>query len=144
MKKYPLLISFVMALLIAGCAYITDAPDASERERLTAKMVKLSSVVDRYFAELPEEPTDSGDALLENAIRHDRGLLAPEFDPYLLKVRYQKAYAVLLLCSKDGSRVIMEDAGCSARLDRQVSRDVPCEFTLVVKGSCKVEGADPQ
>lgn len=144
MKKHRLLISLAIALLIEGCAYITDAPDAGERERLAAKMVKLSSVVDRYFAELPEEPVDSGDVLLENAIRHDRSLLGPEFEPYLLKARYQKAYAVLLLCSKDGSRAIMEDAGCSARLDRQVNDDAPCAFTLAVKGSCQVVGADPQ
>jgi len=51
---------------------------------------------------------------------------------------------VLLLCSKNGNYAIMEDAGCSARLDRQVTRVAPCEFTLRVSRGCQVEGADPQ
>ncbi|MGZ5026156.1 MAG: hypothetical protein ACXWE9_02975 [Methylobacter sp.] len=141
--KHRLLISFVAALLVGACASpIAAVPDAKERGRLSTKMVNLSSAVDTYFADLAEAPIDSDADILDKAIRHDPRLLAPEFEPYLLKVQYQKSYAVLLLCSKNGDRAIMEDAGCSARLDRQVTKSAPCEFTLVVKQSCQVEGAD--
>jgi len=143
--KHRLLISLVAALLVGACASpIAAAPDAKERGRLSIKMVNLSSAVDAYFADLAEAPIDSDADILDKATRHDPRLLAPEFEPYLLKVQYQKSYAVLLLCSKDGGRAIMEDAGCSARLDRQVTHTAPCEFTLVVKQSCQVEGADVQ
>ncbi|MDO9269522.1 MAG: hypothetical protein Q7T96_10490 [Methylobacter sp.] len=143
--KPRLLISLVTALLVGACAApITAAPDAKERSRLSSKMVNLSSAVDAYFADLAEAPIDSDADILDNATRHNTHLLATEFEPYLLKVQYQKSYAVLLLCSKDSSRTIMEDAGCSVRLDRQVSRVAPCEFTLLVKQGCQVEGADPQ
>lgn len=146
MKKHRLLISLATALLVGACvSSIAAAPDAKERGRLSSKMVNLSSAVDAYFADLAEAPIDSDFNILENATRHDSSLLASEFEPYLLKVQYQKSYAILLLCSKDGSRTIMEDAGCSARLDRQVAdAAAPCKFTLVVKRSCEVEGADPQ
>lgn len=143
--KHRLLISFASALLVGACAsFIPDSPDAKERDRLSTKMINLSSAVDSYFADLAEAPIDSDITILENATRHNFSLLAPEFDPYLLKVQYQKSYAVLLLCSKDGSRVIMEDAGCSARLDRQITQAAPCEFTLLINKNCQVEGGDPQ
>jgi len=143
--KHRILISLVTALLVGACAAPTvAAPDAKERGRLSTKMVNLSSAVDTYFADLAEAPIDSDASILQSATRHDPRLLAPEFEPYLLKVQYQKSYAVLLLCSKDASRAIMEDAGCSARLDRQLTHTAPCEFTLLVKQGCQVEGADPQ
>jgi len=142
--KYRILISLVGALLLGSCATITAAPNAEARGILSTKMINLSSAVDTYFENLPEMPLDTDDNILKNATRHDPRLLASEFQPYVLKTQYQNPYAVLLLCSKDGKRAIMEDAGCSARLDRQVIDNAPCAFTLVVKHGCQVEGADPQ
>jgi hypothetical protein len=107
-------------------------------------MVNLSLAVDTYFESLAEAPFDTVDNILRSATRHDSRLLAPEFAPYIFKTQYQNPYAVLLLCTKDGKQAIMEDAGCSARLDRQVTDAAPCEFTLIVKHGCQVEGADPQ
>ncbi len=142
--KYRILISLVTLLLCACSTPVDSAPSAKERGRLSTQMVNLSSAVDAYFADLSQAPTDSDAVILQNATHHDKRLLAPEFEPYLLKVQYQNPYAVLLLCSKDGQWAIMEDAGCSARLDRQVMDRAPCEFTLRVKQGCHVEGADLQ
>ncbi len=143
--KHTVLMSLTTAMLLSACVAPIDAiPDAKERGILSTKMVNLSSAVDTYFADITQPPIDSDAAILQNATRHDSHLLAPEFEPYLLKVQYQNPYAVLLLCSKDSSRAIMEDAGCSARLDRQVTQVAPCEFTLRVTQGCQVEGADPQ
>jgi hypothetical protein len=148
--KHSTLISLAAALLLGACVTSTDGAsddevlDAQERGRLSTKMVNLSSAVNTYFSDLPEAPTDSDAIILQNATRHDKRLLAPEFEPYVLKVQYQNPYAVLLLCSKNGNHAIMEDAGCSARLDRQVTRVAPCEFTLRVSRGCQVEGADSQ
>lgn len=143
--KHRILISLIAASLLSACAApIVAAPDAEERGILSTKMVNLSSAVDTYFDNLPEAPLDTAENILQSATRHDPRLLAPEFGPYIFKTQYQNPYAVLLLCSKDGKRAIMEDAGCSARLDRQVTDAAPCEFTLIVKHGCQVEGADPQ
>lgn len=143
--KYSTLICLAAALLLGACVSPSGgAPDASERGRLSTKMVNLSSAVNTYFADLTKAPTDSDATILQDATRHDKRLLAPDFQPYVLKVQYQSPYAVLLLCSKDGTRAIMEDAGCSSRLDRQVTHVAPCEFTLRVSRGCQVEGADPQ
>jgi hypothetical protein len=142
--KHHVLINLAAVLLLGACAASLASPDAKERGHLSTKMVNLSSAVDTYFADLSEAPSGDDAGTLQNATRHDPRLLAQEFQPYTLKVQYQNPYAVLLLCNKDGSRAIMEDAGCSARIDRQVTQKAPCEFTLRVSQGCQVEGADPQ
>ena len=127
----------------AGCSLLSTQP---ERGTLAAKMMNLSAAVDIYFSELPNPPADmEAEELLELATEHDEDLLADEFDQYRLKVAYQAGHAVLLLCTKDGSRALLEDAGCSARLDRKAFRkDLICTFALKVNKDCAVEGADPE
>lgn len=143
--KHRILINLIIVSLLGACAApIAATPDAKERGILSTKMVNLSSAVNAYFADLSGAPTDSDAAILQNATSHNPRLLAVEFEPYTLKVQYQNPYAVLLLCSKEGNQAIMEDAGCSARLDRQVTNVAPCEFTLRVNPGCQVEGADSQ
>ena len=142
--KYRTLIGLIALVLCACNATVGSTPNAKERGRLSTQMVNLSSAVDAHFTDLPQAPTDSDAVILQKATRHDKRLLAPEFELYMLKVQYQNPYAVLLLCSKDGQWAIMEDAGCSARLDHQVMDRAPCKFTLRVKRGCQVEGADPQ
>lgn len=135
--------NLILVLMLSACATsIAAGPSDEERGRLSTHMVNLSSAVDTYFAGLSEVPTDNDADILNKATEHDSRLLAPEFKSYLLKPQYQSPYAVLLLCSKDGRQAIMEDAGCSASIDRQVTYDAPCEFTLHVTEGCLVEGAD--
>ncbi|HEY5993353.1 MAG TPA: hypothetical protein VIU46_02015 [Gallionellaceae bacterium] len=143
--KLLALISLTAILMLSACCVTQPTlPDADERGQLSTEMVNLSPAVETYFLDHPRTAAVSDAAILEAATQHDKSLLAPEFQHYLLKVQYQNPYAVVLLCSKDGKRAIMEDAGCSARLDRQVTHPAPCEFTLRVSNGCQVVGADPQ
>jgi len=133
------------ALLLFACTTgASKELTASERGSLSTLLVNLSSAVDSYFSTLPAAPTENDADILAKATSPDPSLLAPAFNDYQLKTQYQGHYAVLLLCSKDGSVAYMEDAGCSARLDRQVTQTAPCEFTLKVSPNCQVEGGDPQ
>jgi hypothetical protein len=134
----------VLLLFGGGCASNDNRlPGADERGLLSVRMVNLSAAVDAYFMDLPTAPKESDAVVLRQATSHDPRLLAPEFSAYVLKVQYQNPYAVVLLCSADG-KAIMEDAGCSARLDRQAPADADCRFTLRVLPGCEVQGADPQ
>ncbi|WP_417912469.1 hypothetical protein [Candidatus Electronema sp. TJ] len=117
-------------------------PDEKERVSLAVRMQSLSRAVDGYFARQTAPPTGSDAEILRQAVADVPSLLAADFAPYLLKVQPQQAYAVLLLCTKDGGRAILEDAGCSVRLDRQARDNAPCAFTLRVQEGCRVEGAD--
>ena len=146
MSRFPA--SALAALLClcctAGCSLLSAQP---KRGTLAAKMMNLSAAVESYFSELPGPPRDMEDKdILELATEHDHDLLAGEFRCFQLKVEYQAGHAVLLLCSKDGSRALMEDVGCSAPLDRKAfDKDLPCAFTLKVNAACEVEGAtDPE
>lgn len=144
MKRQFFLLCAALLLFSACCASGDHRlPGAEERGRLAAKMVNLSAAVDAYFMDMTTAPQESEDVVLQQATSHDPRLLAPEFAAYALKVQYQNPYAVVLLCSSDG-KAIMEDAGCSARLDRQAPADAPCRFTLRVLPGCEVQGADPQ
>ena len=134
---------FVSLLPLACMSVEGRMPNNKERGLLGTEMVNLSSSVDMYLSLRTEPPNEPDAVLLQEATAHDPGLLAPDFKRYLLKVRFQRPFSVLLLCSKDGRRAIMEDAGCSARLDRQIYKDAPCEFNLQVFEGCRVEGADP-
>lgn len=118
----------------------TEQLSEQERGELAARMIRLSAAVEEYLAGLKTEPTVRGRELLEQATAHDPSLLAEAFDPYLLRVQHQDQRAVLLLCCKDGHHALMEDAGCSAELDRQVLTEVPCRFTLRVSRDCRVTG----
>ena len=144
MKHYSLINVFAVVLLTACATSNALAVDEDERGILSTKMVNLSSAVNAYFSGLPSAPVDNDETILKNATQHDPRLLADEFKPYLLKTQYQNPYAVVLLCSADGKQAIMEDAGCSAQLDRQIKDDAPCEFKLHVTKGCEVEGADPK
>lgn len=135
-------IRYVVAitLLLTACAGPVSAlPEQDERGRLSTLMVNLSSAVDGYFADISQAPADPDDIVLRKATEHDPRLRAPEFDQYTLRVQYQDGFAVLLLCTMDGEFAIMEDAGCSARLDRQVINPEACNFVLRVKEGCVVE-----
>ena len=146
--RFPGLIATVLLCLAcactAGCVLLSAQP---KRGTLAAKMMNLSAAVENYFSELPgPPPLDMEEKeILKLATEHDNDLLAREFKRYRLKVQYQAGHAVLLLCSEDGTKVLMEDAGCTARLDRKAFREnLPCAFALTVNEDCVVEGGDPE
>jgi hypothetical protein len=130
----------VVDLLIAGGIGIwwLNRPQQQQNEdRLAASLINLSAAVDAYFSGPDAVPTGSDKEILRQATAHDPSLLAM-FKPYRIRVQRQDPYAVLLLCTEDGKQAMLEDAGCSARLDRRAEKGAPCEFTLKVGAGCKV------
>ncbi len=107
-----LITSAAALLLCVSCASsCSQRSDKHDRGLLASKMINLSAAVDFHFSELPAAPFALDDAeLLVAATTHDKLLLAEEFDHYQLKVEYQNAHAVLLLCTKEG-QALMEDGG---------------------------------
>jgi hypothetical protein len=101
-------------------------------------LTKLSATAEsavRYKA----APADLADrALLQWAASHDPALLAP-FSGYTLKVLRRDRHAVVLVCTQDGVTALLEDAGCTGKLDRHRWRDAPgaaCGFTLEPETVC--------
>lgn len=107
-------------------------------DRLAASLINLSAAVDAYFSGADAVSTDSDEEILRRATAHDPTLLTAVFKPYRIRVQRQDPYAVLLLCTEDGKQAVLEDAGCSARLDRRAEKGAPCKFTLKVGAGCTV------
>jgi len=127
----------IVIMLLFGCAS-SQAWSEKEMNELGSALTKLSSSVEstvRYKgmgADLPD------DKLLILSTKHDPGLLEP-FQGYTLRVLRQNGHTAVLVCTEDGLAALLEDAGCTARMDqhRWKARPVPpCEFTLDLDRVC--------
>lgn len=135
MKNKLLLVAITVA---ATACQIGSATDESGRMyQLASALTKLSSVVEStcYYKSPPSDATDH--TLLSLATAHDATLLEP-FAGFKLRAECKQQHGFVLVCSKDGDRGLLEDAGCSGKLDRHLwkSRANGCEFTLSVQASC--------
>jgi hypothetical protein len=125
-------------LALAGCASPRTAPDAETMLVQASALTKLAAAAESAvrYKHAPENLADR--ALLQWATAHDPALLAP-FSRYTLKVLRRDRHAIVLVCGEAGSVALLEDAGCSARLDSQRWRETPgapCAFTLAPSTVC--------
>ncbi len=122
-------------------------PSAEEAMMIRASaLTKLSTAVEaavRYDAEASSGL--DGQALLAFAVRDDAALLE-RFAGLELRVARGDRHASVLVCSPDGGGALLEDAGCTSRLDRHAWREAdaaPCEFRLDLAALCGEAGAPP-
>jgi hypothetical protein len=125
-------------LVLLGCASPGTAPDAEAMLIQASALTKLAAAAESAvrYKHAPEHLADG--ALLQWATAHDPALLAP-FARNTLKVLREGRHAIVLVCSEDGKKALLEDAGCSAGLDRQRWREAPgapCAFTLTPATAC--------
>ncbi len=130
----------VCAVVVAtmGCASTGQSPNEETMLIKASALTKLSAAAESAvrYKDAPEDLTDR--ALLQWATSHDPALLAP-FSAYTLKVLRQGRHAVVLMCTEDGTIALLEDAGCTAELDRHRWRDTPgavCGFSIEPRVVC--------
>ncbi len=133
-----LLCACAMSMATAGCATTGVAPDEEAMLIQASALTKLAAAAESAvrYKDAPGELADR--ALLQWATAHDPALLAP-FPAYTLRVLREGRHAVVLVCSADGARALLEDAGCTARLDRHRWRDTPdaaCGFSIAPRAVC--------
>jgi len=81
---------------------------------LASALTKLTTAVESKVR-FENAPTNLNDReLLQLATEHDPGLLDP-FTEYLLKAVNQNNYAIVLICSNDSMKALLEDAGCTSK-----------------------------
>ena len=129
---------FVLILVFLGCAHIR-ADEEQKMLTLGSALTKLSAAVEstvRY----KNPPAEIGNAeLLILATQHDPKLLEP-FVGYIVKVLREDKHAIVLICTGDSKRALLEDAGCSPKLDKHLWKEYPpkeCRFTLKVREVCQ-------
>lgn len=126
-----------LVLLLFGCA-CAQAQSEAEMNRLGAALTHLSSAVEstvhykKQGVDLPDE------RLLVLSTQHDPGLLDP-FQGYMMRVKRQSSHSAVLICTADGQTALLEDTGCTARMDQHLWKArpaLPCDFTLDLAKVC--------
>lgn len=137
MKLRKLSLIFVCTtLLLSAC----DDDKKAESEAMLAKaaqVTKLSKMLEatvRYKhppADLDEQ------ALLELATENDPKIL-DDFAGLKVRVLARERHGLVLICSQDGQRRLMEDAACTVEFDAHHWKEAtqPCDFTLDTRTLC--------
>ncbi|QTA83682.1 Uncharacterized protein dnl_60960 [Desulfonema limicola] len=140
MKKILIIIMAVMlAAAVAGCGKKKDNTKVDEKTMytLSSSLTKLSAAVESTVRYKKPPAGINDQDLLNLAVKHDPKLLEP-FKEYKLRVLQKNKHAVVLVCSKDGKKGLLEDAGCSAAMDKHLwQSSSSCKFTLDPDEVCK-------
>lgn len=130
--------TFLLVAVLAVPSVASSADVAERMYALASAVTRLTSAVESAVRYKNAPPELRDDALLEFATRHDRGLLEA-VKKYRVLARRDGRDAVVLVCGRKQAVRLLEDAGCSAKLDRHHWRSpevLPCEFTLSAAAAC--------
>ncbi len=138
MNTIRISLSVVMVLsFIAGCTSGLNRRDGEDMYIKASALTKLSAAVESTvrYKNPPSSLTD--EQLLELATRHDP-ILLENFEGYKLRVRREGRHAVVLVCDVFGKRALLEDVGCSGRMDQAhwMGNPEPCEFSIDLRQQC--------
>lgn len=123
----------VTVLVSASCAKGDD--EEADFQPLAAAASDLGGAVHYFIKKNPELAKQLGDAeRVQRAAAHDPNLLAP-YKNYSVMA---SPSGVILVCDKEKSRGLVEDAPCSDKVDRLTWREknAPCMFTLDLAAVC--------
>lgn len=134
-------IGILLVATLTGCTTLSPG-QKYEEEMLTAAsaLTKVAAAAEASvrYGNPPENLTEA--EFLQFATAHDPALLQP-LKKYQLKFLRKDHHAVILLCGADGLVALIEDAGCTAQVDRHHWQVVPaptCVFTLDPAVNCAV------
>jgi hypothetical protein len=139
MKMHTVTIRVLAAVglfLLFGCAHV-QATESEDMLTLGAALTKVTAAVDDEVRHGTPPAGLSEGEFLDRATGFDPGLMAP-FKDYSVHFRIQDNTAFLLVCTQDGKVSLLEDAGCTYKLDLNSWREKnsPCKFTLQAKDVC--------
>ncbi len=127
----------ILPFVLGACVHWGISED-EQMLRLGSALTKLSAAVENSVR-YKNPPPDLSDAeLLALATQHDPALLDP-FRDYAVRVLRQDRHAIVLVCTQDRQRGLLEDAGCTGKLDKQSWKEnppQPCEFGLAIPTVC--------
>lgn len=137
--------SIVLSLLVSACAINTNA-DNEAMFIMSSQLTKLSAAVESTvrYKNPPADLDEQG--LLMLSTQHDMQLL-DSFSGFKVRALSKERHSVVLICSEDGQRGLLEDAACTPALDRHHWKDSPnqpCEFTVETVTACPAPLARPQ
>lgn len=131
--KYALCSVLTVAAL--GCA---SGPDANQMNRVASSLTKLSAAVDAVvrYDNLPQTADDS---VILSKVSVANPTLLDDFKGLQLKLVLSAEDSAVLVCDARGTTALLEDAGCTAKLDAHrwnTQPPSPCEPSLDLKQLC--------
>lgn len=123
---------------VAGCTFSSKRPSSAEMYIKASALTKLSAAVESTVRYKNPPPELGDNELLALATRHDP-ILLENFRGYTLRVLRNERHSVVLVCDASGTRVLLEDAGCSGPMDRErwKEKPEPCEFSIDTRAICR-------
>ncbi len=113
---------FMMSIVLMTTESAAIPNDYQEKMRtLSSALTKLSASVEATLKK-PLEPSTKEEASLREPFRE-----------YSVKILRENNHAIVLVCTKDGTKALLEDAGCTPEMDsnRWMSKELPpCTFIL--------------
>ncbi len=136
------------AALVSGCAFLVlgcphpqppveHGHDVGQMEELGDHLLYLTASVQASVAD-GSLPDGTDQERLAVATRGDPGILAA-FERYRVRVAREGENAAVLVCTPDGKTALLEDLGCTAKLDVkhwQAATPPGCEFTVDLRDAC--------
>lgn len=135
MKKHIVnyFLAIFFACMLVGCA----KPQDEVMYPLASRLLKLTESAEALERFAHPDPALSDEVFLAEAVEHDPQLINP-FDDYTLKVLRNGIDVILLVCTKDGQTALLEDFGCTTKLDchHWKQPNMPCEFSMEIEAAC--------
>jgi hypothetical protein len=128
----------ILGVCLLVAAISGTAQDSRQMYATASALTKLSSAVEATVLFRNPSPTLTDRELLRLAAADNPELLRM-FDPFTVRVLQHAQGVILLVCDANAGAALLEDASCTARLDRHHWRDdagAPCEFTLKMPDVC--------
>lgn len=125
--------------LIVWCS-LASAQAVTEEDMLVkaSALTKVTVAAESAARYKDPSPDLSEREFLEFSTRHDPSLLEP-FAGFTLRALWRDRRGLVLVCTADGKVRLLEDAGCTAELDKHHWRETEsaCEFSINVAEICR-------
>jgi hypothetical protein len=127
----------VMLLLLGACGFTGAEVTRDEMNKRASELTKLSAAMESYIRYGDPVPGASEDELLKAATK-DQPQLLGGFSDFKLRVLFQDRHSAVLVCTKSGDRALLEDAGCTGKMEvhHWEKKDAPCSFTVSIPKVC--------
>jgi hypothetical protein len=138
LMRHPIKILVMIVACLSACVIPRDAENSEEMLKRGSALTKLSASMEALIRYGNPATAATEPELLTQGTAHDPALLT-NLGSYRIRVRADDRHAIVLMCSADGKRALLEDAGCTGELDAQHWNKpaLTCEFTLTAASACR-------
>lgn len=137
-RRFKSIFVILLMLTTTGCTCCI-ASDVEDNYTLGSALTKLTAAVESTVRYDDPPPKLNDLELLQLSTKHDPTLLEP-FSDYVLKTFVQNRHAIVLVCDKTGKYAMLEDGGCTSKLDKHLWKEAPeanCSFTIKLGEICQ-------